>query len=247
MTMSDNKPMRNALKRAMDSQPVPAHLEGKIRATIRSGEDDRRSRFSWNWMFAGFGTAGLAAVALFTFFSLNRHYVQRTDEYVAKLRLQVSKVMGVGLGDHVHCAYFRKYPEPPPPVEKMQRELGPEYAALLDAVKANVPEEFRVRLAHRCSYQGRQFVHLVLKDGERLMSVVVAAKKDGEALSAERLVPALMSSGVPLYQQRAESFQIAAFENSRHLVYLISDLPGEKNVQMLQAMAGGLNDALPKL
>ena len=247
MTMSENKPMPNPLKRAMNSQPVPAHLETKVRASIRSLEPHKKPRILGNWMFAGIGTAALAAVALFTFYSLNHNSVQRTDAYVAKLRLQVSKVMGVGLGDHVHCAYFRKYPTTPPTVAKMQTDLGPEYAALLDAVKANVPEEFRVRLAHKCSYQGRKFVHLVLKNDERLMSVVVATKKDGEALSAEHLVPALVRAGVPLYQQRAESFQIAAFENSQHLVYLISDLPGEKNMEMLQAMTGGLKEALPKL
>ena len=247
MTISENKTVPNLLKRAMDSQPVPPHLETKLRASIRSFEPERKPKFFSNWMFAGIGTAALAAVALFTSYSLNHSYVQRTDAYVAKLRTQVSKAMGVGLGDHVHCAYFRKYPVTPPTVTKMQKDLGPEYAALLDAVRANVPEEFRVRLAHKCSYQGRKFVHLVLKNDERLMSVVVATKKGGEALSAEQLVPALVSAGLPLYRQHAESFQIAAFENSQHLVYLISDLSGEKNIQMLQAMAGGLKNALPKL
>lgn len=247
MTMSENKPMPNPLKRAIDSQAVPAHLETKVRASIRSLEPQSKPKIFGNWMFVGIGTAALAAVALFTFSWMNNHSPQRTDEYIAHLRTKVSKVMGVGLGDHIHCAYFRKYPAQPPTVAVMQKELGPEYAGLLDAVRAKVPDAFRVRLAHRCGYQGRKFVHLVLKNDERIMSVVLATKKDGEALSAERLVPALASAGVLLYQQHAESFQVAAFESSQHLVYLISDLPAEKNMQMLQAMAGGLKDALPQL
>jgi hypothetical protein len=85
-----------------------------------------------------------------------------------------------------------------------------------------------------------------LKNGEKLMSVVVAPKLDRESLAADRLVPAMSQSGIAFYQQDTAEFQIAAFENGSHLVYLISSESQDKNLRLMLAMSDGLNGALPK-
>lgn len=242
--------MKKILKRAVESQEVPPHLEMKIRAAIRESGNERKTVRAnlWAWMIPSLGAAAMAAAALFFYFgrSGNGPVLPDPDTYIATMTAKVAPIMRVGLGDHIHCAFFRKYPKEPKPVQEMKQELGPEYAALLDAVKATAPADFSVQLAHKCKFRGRQFVHLVLKNDDRLMSVVVTAKGDGETFAADQLVPALAQSGISFYKQGADAYQIAAYENSKHIVYLISDLPQDRNMQTLLAMADGLNSALPK-
>ena len=59
-------------------------------------------------------------------------------------------------------------------------------------------------------------------------------------------VPQLVQSGIPMYTGAAERFLIAATETSHHLVYFISDLPGEQNTQLLMAMAPSIQQILQK-
>ena len=122
--------------------------------------------------------------------------------YIQKVSATLAAVLKVGLGDHIHCSIFRKYPKDPPPVEKMEADLGASYKGLLPVVRAAVPDGYRVIMAHQCSYAGRNFIHLTFeKDGD-LLSLVVARRKDGESLGA--LPPALETSGVPVYQSAAD-------------------------------------------
>ncbi|MFN0105626.1 MAG: hypothetical protein ACKV2U_26515 [Bryobacteraceae bacterium] len=242
--------MSNLLKRAVDTQEVPANLDLRIRTAIRANaqESAKPAPAPWRWFVPSLAAAVFAALAVALFIPKNNGIGigQSEDNYIATVTSKVSNLMRVGLGDHIHCAVFRKYPKTPDPVEKMERELGPEYFLLMDAVKANAPAGFKLQMAHQCRFQGRSFIHLVLKNDEKLMSVVVAAKQDPETFAADRLVPALTHSGITFYQEGAAEFQIAAFENRSHLVYLISSEPQDKNTRLLLSMAAGLNDALPK-
>ena len=90
-------------------------------------------------------------------------------------------------------------------------------------------------------------MHLVVKKDDQLLSVVVATRKEGESFPASQLVPGLRQAGLSFYQDRAEDYQIAAFEAKGHLVYVISRMPAERNLQVMVAMAQGLQESLPNL
>jgi len=236
--MSEN----NLLKRAVHAQEVPPQLQLRVLTAIRAEAQKSVRSSAWRWMAPSLAAAAFAAFAVAFFLPRG----QSPDSYIATVTSRVSNLMRVGMGDHIHCAVFRKYPKTPDPVEKMKRELGPEYFPLMAAVNANAPAGFALQMAHQCRFQGRGFIHLVLKNGEKIMSVVVAPKQDKETFAADRLVPAMSHSGIAFYQQGAAEFQIAAFENGSHLVYLISSEPAYKNLRMMLAMSAGLNEALPK-
>lgn len=248
--MQTGREIKNVLRRAVDSQEIPAQLELRIRSAIRNAELETAHKPSsyWTWIVPSLAAASLAAVILV--FAASRDERLRpqgsAEAYIANVSRRVSTLMRVGLGDHIHCAVFRKYPKTPAPLETMKQELGPEYFPLVDVVKAAAPAEFEIQLAHKCRFEGRQFVHLVLKNNERLVSVIVTDRKSGEAFDAKRVVPVLGKAGIPFYEEGVDEFHIAAFENSRHFVYLISDLPNNKNLEMLSAMAGELNQNLPR-
>jgi hypothetical protein len=50
-----------------------------------------------------------------------------------------------------------------------------------------------------------------------------------------------------MFQARVQRFEIAGFESQRHLVYVVSDLPGPKNIEILNALAPALRDLLNKV
>ncbi len=242
MNHQDPNEMKSRLKIAAESEAVPAHLEMRVRAAIRAQETSGAAKRP-AWVAPAWGFAAAMAVLTVGFFALRRE----ENTYIARISQTASAIMRVGLSDHLHCTLLRKQRSAPKPLEAMKQELGPKYAALLPAVEAHVPRNYQVLDAHQCHAQGRDFVHLVLNHGDRFISVVVTNQKPGESFSTESLVPALAQAGISFYQHGTGNFQIAAFESSQHLVYVISDLPQEQNQQLMIAMAGDLKRALPAL
>jgi hypothetical protein len=77
--------------------------------------------------------------------------------------------------------------------------------------------------------------------------VVITRKDWGESFTKADLLPALAQSGIPIYRAGVQSFQIAAFETSEHLVYFISDLPQQKNMDIMLALAPDVREFLRRL
>ena len=101
-------------------------------------------------------------------------------------------------------------------------------------------------MAHQCRYHGRQFVHLAVRNDSKLLSVVISLKRDGEGFTKENLPPVLVDSGIPLYRSSVQRFEIAGFESRNHLVYVISDLPNQKNMEIMTALAPAVSALLNK-
>jgi hypothetical protein len=129
----------------------------------------------------------------------------------------------------------------------MARELGPQYAGLVPLVKARVPDEYRVILAHRCSVQGRNYVHLILRGSSSLLSLIITKKSPGESFHAVLLAPVLAAAGVPVYRAGASQFQVAAFESQGYLAFVISDLPEESNLQLARSLAPSIQQFLNQM
>jgi hypothetical protein len=232
----------NRLQAAVRAVEAPPYLETRIRARIRETEPRRR----WH---AGWAMAGVAAAAVFGLtvaYQLgNLRFTRGAQEsYIVKVSNQAATLMRVGLGDHIHCAFFRKFPKNPPTTEQFVEKLGPSYSGLLPVVRSQVPEAYRLEIAHQCSYHGRKFVHLVLRNETQLMSLVIAQKQAGESFQIEGLLPELAQAGIPVYTSTAQRFEVASFESRDHLVYFISDLPKGQNTRMMAALAPQVRDFL---
>lgn len=239
--------LRQQLQRAVRGAEVPPYLESRIRAHIRSSESPRPLQFRYGWM------AAAAALALTVFGGIAyqlghlRLTASSQESYIASVSHHVASIMRVGLRDHLHCAYFRKYPNNPPRLENIEQKLSKPYRGMIPIVRKHVPADFQVMMTHQCSFHDRDFVHLVLKRGSQLLSVVLAVKQDGESFHTEQLIPALTNAGIPFYQAGAQRFQIAAFESDRHLIYIVSDLSPAENLRTMTAMGPELKDYLNKL
>lgn len=237
--------LRSRLKLAVQSVDTPAYLEARVRAHLRSN----RKSSAWILNLAAVA-AGIVILAVATF-AYQRGYMRWTpgsrEAYISSVSSRVANLMRVGLGNHVHCAVFRKYPKNPPTMAEFSATIGPQYSGILPIVREHVPADFQLLLAHRCTYRDRQFVHMVLRSNTALLSVVITRKQAGEAFSRDELAPELSESGLSIYQSSVQRFRIAAFESRGHMVYVISDMPGQHNTELMQAMAPALKAFLGRL
>ena len=237
--------LRARLKMAVQSVETPAFLETRVRAHLRQ----TRGAFVWKLSLAAVAVA--AVVCMSGSVAYQYGYFRSTrpsqESYIASVSNQVAGLMRVGLGDHIHCAVFRKYPKNPPPMTQFLQDMGPKYSGLIRIVRERVPDAFRLEQAHQCHYHKRGFVHMILKSDSRLLSLVIANKGEGPPVSGAELIPAFTESGIGIFGASVQRFQIAAFETRDHIVYVISDMPRQQNMDMMRAMAPSVKTYLTKL
>ena len=231
------------LRAAVGSTPVPPFLEAQIRGRLR----ERKT--AWLPRLVPVATAAAVFVGLLIAYQLGhlRLTVGSQESYIASVSTQIATLMRVGLGDHIHCSVFRKYPKDPPTTEEFIQKMNPQYAGLIPIVRSEVPEQYRLMLAHECRYHGRRFVHLSLMDDSNMLSLVITRKGTGESFKTEDMLPGLVRSGIPMYQTGVQRFQMTAFETRDYLVYFISDLPKQQNTELMLALGPQVKDFLAKL
>jgi hypothetical protein len=145
--------------------------------------------------------------------------------------------MSVGLREHVHCSVFRKYPKEPQPLETVRRRLPDAYQPVIPMLAAHVPKHFHVAIAHECGYGDRDVVHIGLRGGSKLMSLIITRKRAGDRFTADDATSVLGAAGAPVYSAGVQRFQITALESRDDLVYLVSDLSNEENSRIMLALA----------
>jgi hypothetical protein len=237
--------LREQLQRAVRSTPVPPELEAKVRAAIR---ESGRPRFVYG-RYAMAATLAIACLGGVIAYHLGhlRLTTDSQESYITSVSSRVATILRAGLGDHIHCSVFRKYPKNPPSLEELSPKLSPQYRGLIAIVRKHVPAEFRLMTAHECRHRGRRFVHLALKSDSKLISLVLTRKQEGESFAVEEIIPALVQGGIPVYRAGVQRFEIAAFESSEHLAYVISDMSQGRNMELMLAMASEVKGLLTKL
>jgi len=234
--------LRTRLRSAVKAQDVPPELQVRIRQQIQGSE--AAPWFAAGWM--RWAAAAAACLLISAGIWLNRPYQKMPDiadrpaqnSYIQKVSTSLAAVLKVGLGDHIHCSVFRRYPQNPPTVEQMEDMLGTEYKGLLPVVRAALPSGYRVIMSHQCTYAGRKFVHLTMEKDGHLVSLVLSRKQEGETL--EGLSPAASAGAVEIFQASADRYQVAGFEAGNFFAYVVSDLKGSQNLNIASTLAAGV-------
>lgn len=237
--------MRQRLKAAVSSEKVSPYLGVRVMALVRS----EANRSGWLQRTGSLGAVAATLIVLLSgglAYQLGhlRYTTESQNAYISSLVKRVGHMLGTGLSDHVHCSVYRKYPKEAPPLEKLHTSIGPEYKELVDLVRAQMPQGFRMFIAHECGYMDRKFIHIGLKSDSKLISLVLARKTAGESYSNSDLLPVLSRGGVHLYGASVQRFQIAGFESSGHLAWLVSDVSQRQTRELLLALAPRLNEFL---
>jgi Putative zinc-finger len=242
--------LKESLKTAVGRSPVPPFLEARVRESLRVKKGNRRPL--WIWVPA-FGVAAALAFAVWTGWlgMRNNHpwEMARVDQerFIDTLYGQVGEVMRVGLGDHVHCTYFRKFPKNLPSAEELVTKIGPQYAALLPVVRQYAPAGDHVLMAHQCVFRDRSFIHIALDDHGKLVSLVITRKQPGESFGGGPAGLVGDSAGAKIYQAKAERFAVAGFEAGDYLAFVVSDHNEQENSQLAANLASPVRSILAEV
>jgi anti-sigma factor (TIGR02949 family) len=218
--------LRSRLRSAVRAQTAPDGLRRAVTAKLRPTY--RRRRTAWPAL------AAAVLIALGAGFVVSKrvtgflpHELLAIELEVRSLVKQVAAAYAPAIIDHLHCALYRQGPKTEVMPEKIAMELG-EQAPAAAIVKEAAGPRATMLLAHKCHFGGREFLHMILMDGESLVSVVVTKKREGESLAAEPRAT------------RAAQFEIAGFEAGGYLAFVISDMTAERNLELARNLEAPL-------
>jgi mycothiol system anti-sigma-R factor len=221
--------VKRLLQRAVLSESAPDGLREGIQKKIRS--TPRRN----NWMLA---VAAAVVLALGGWGIWQSRFFHAAPDAAAAL-------LEIGVGDHVHCALDSGFAERRFTAAQMDEKLGPEYAGLVPVVAAKASPEYEVVVGHRCNFAGRQFVHLVLRRQEKVLSLVITPRQS-EAFPLD-LAAALNASGLSIHHARLRDLEAAGFETRHHLVFVVSNAAQEENLQLASNLGPAVKGYLDQL
>jgi Putative zinc-finger len=242
--------VKNHLREAVRGEAVPAALWERIQRKLREDESHVRPVASWTrWSLAA------AALLVLCFGGWGvLHLLQFSGGSGLPSRLaqgqsvsdRVRAILNIGVEDHVQCAIDEQFAKESYTPEQMAKEMGPDYMGLVPFLTDKLPQDYKVPAAHKCEVNGREFVHLILKNQEGFLSLIIT-KKAGVSFPAQDPLVKPDSRGVGLHQDRLDGLQVAGFETREHLAFVVSGLGQMENSQIAAGLAPHVSGFLAKL
>lgn len=234
--------LKNLLQRATRAEVVPPELGAKIRAGIRANSS--AGMFSQTGLRLAVATLLIAVSCVSIWKILEMRQGEQNTEATLQVALnpahseQTRHVLSIGLEDHIHCAVANGSG-----IHNFgfnNSDLGVEYAGLIPTVKENLGGDYQIVATHICLVNTREFAHLILRNRDRTVSVILT-EKNGEAFSSARH---LEPSGAPLYNGRTKDYSVTGFETNQHLAFVASYLNAEENAYVASKIAPAVRHLL---
>ena len=206
---------RASLRVAVQRETAPPELLESIRSALPRRSSSLTGAIGERWAMAAVILMGvlLAGVGVW--------YVQPRSPGSA----ETERILDMGLAAYQHC-----------PSEPGFESLGWEYDGLVEAIAEEKPSNYEIAAAHRCMFDGRLFVNVVLQENNERVFFVVTEKENEQFSGRERSI-ALEASGVPVYNRAIDNRQVAGFETGRHLAFVISDLGTDASLKIASSIA----------
>jgi anti-sigma factor (TIGR02949 family) len=220
--------LRDALRKAAASQVAPEALRLSIHRHLGESQPGFFSgsrRLVWAAALA-LVIVVLGGIALQQWMSLQRG------------RRIVSSILEIGVSDHIQCTIKgHNYPNVANPPDQLRRQLGPQYAGLLDVVQQKLPG-FEVLEAHICSIPDspRKYIHFITRGRGTLLSVILT-RSDGAQFPHGKVFRSGDSASVNLYEAHLDGMNAAGFEAGGYLGFVVSDLTPAATLQLASALA----------
>jgi anti-sigma factor (TIGR02949 family) len=233
--------VKKALQQAVKKDVAPFGLEQRIQRNLRQKRAESPVKFP-RWVLAVAATVILSVLGLGIFQALQSGKRSRAFEQAS---LQNAAVLQVGLGNHLHCAIDKGLANKQFTEDEMNAKLG-EFAGLVAQLQGQLPSTYQVAIGHRCKFNNRQFVHLILKDKEKVVSVTLTPKND-EAFSAASLATIIQAAGIDLHQARLSEYEVTGFDSNGYLAFVTSNLEKQDNLELASAIAPVIQVFLDKM
>ncbi|HKP86676.1 MAG TPA: zf-HC2 domain-containing protein [Blastocatellia bacterium] len=233
--LEDRARVKTLLQRAVRRDEAPAALRERI-------ERDVRKNASASWSFnAGarwaLAAAAMIAVIIGSWAAVHSLVSRKAGSPEASLE-QTARVLNIGLSDHINCAIVHEQANRRFTPEQMAEKMGADYVGLVPIVKEKAPAGYEVVVAHKCHVNKREFIHMILKNHENVLSLIIT-KKNGEAFP--------QIAGTPLYEARMQDYEAAGFETRDYLGFVVSNLSKDDNLQIASTLTPVVRDFLSKM
>ena len=241
-SLEDRARLKAQVKRAVMQEYAPAALRERIAGDLRRTQGFSFKTFS----LALAAAAAVLVIAAAAFLSLN------SGEEPLSLQAEVApgdvtgQVLKIGFDNHVFCTIDHKLANNQFTSEQMSEELGSEYAGLVPLLTEKMPRGYTVAVGHRCHYKGREFIHLITRTQDDLVSLVIT-RKNGEAFPTDGVAAIVQATGVPIYQAAWGNQQVAGLETRDHLVFVVSNKTSDTNMQVAAGLAPSVREFLARL
>lgn len=248
--LDDRARIKTQLKRVVLSVQAPETLQRRIRSDIR-----RTNKFNFNfsqsWMLAAAAVIVLA-VMLGVLFRAGAGRSGSSNPGHLSMIAEVApadttgQILKVGFDDHISCAIDHGMANRHFSAAEMSEKLGPQYEGLMEVAKQKLPQDFEIVVGHRCHYQNREFVHLIMRRQQEVVSLIVT-RKDGESFPAGAAAAVMNASRMPMYEASWHNLQVAGFETSNHLVFVVSNEAKRENEQIASSLIPAVGDFLKNM
>jgi len=118
----------------------------------------------------------------------------------------------------------------------MTAGLGVQFAPMLQPLlDADGLDE--VVSAHHCTAAGREYIHILLRRGQTLVSIVLTQRGDQEVFPRALASRIVHAAGIPLHEGTRDGYSVAAFESGAYLAYVVSTLRSQQNSELASRLA----------
>ncbi len=261
MALDGRAGLRRRLKSVVEGEAPPANLLASVQESIRAPQTTPATAptlrlASWRPFYAAAAVVllVLGGWAVMRMMNASPEIADspRNDRQTDSLRptvptLQASDMLKIGLNDHVYCAVKYHLGTHRMPLNQMLKALGPQYAGLVTLVRHHAAG-YDVMEAHQCEYDGRRFVHMILRDDRGIISLAITPKH-GESFAHVGCKPNREVEGIRLFQAKMldrREFEVTGFETREYLTFIVSDAGPKSNVQLAADLAPDMHSFLDK-
>lgn len=247
---ADAARLRKAVRDDARREQAPEGLRERIQTGIRQERKARR----WS---AGIAIAAALLLVVAggwtaTIFVSGHapHELIAQERYIDSLVDRVGAVTFLGLSDHLHCGVYWKILQRRLDEADIERDLGPRLAPLAALVQRRLPAGYDVRLAHRCDYRGRTYIHFAAqgKQEDELVSVILTERTAKDSFtSSDGLRPVTTAAGVEIFGTGVDGYELAGFELAGYIGFVVSALAADENRAITEALLPSVNQFMSGL
>ena len=159
---------------------------------------------------------------------------------------ETEAILTLGVGVHIHCAIESHIADGTFTPEKMALAMGPRYIGIVSLLEKTLPKDFLVPVAHQCTFDGRNYVHIIIKKQTTILSLIIT-RKEGQAFPLSSRGHVVNVLGMPLHQAFLRNLEVVGFETREHLGFIVSGLDREQTYRVASDLALVVWEFLKKL
>ncbi|HEY2382843.1 MAG TPA: zf-HC2 domain-containing protein [Terriglobia bacterium] len=247
--------LKKAVRQAVMLEEPPAGLLAGVQKTIREG---KRGGFfapeprQWGLAVAALLVLAVGGVLAVRMIGLRTREAGGGQGVFQTISTQAREILRIGLADHVHCTLELGRWKQLLSFDHMKQAtgetaLGPEFIDLVPVVKQKLGPHFQLIQGHRCTFNGRDYVHLIATGGNGAILSLVITEKKGEAFTRAQVAATMEASGVRVYRDNQDQLEIAGFETNRFLAFVVSNLDRDGNLKVAADLAPSVSQFLQRL